>query len=166
MNQKFFKGDKNYLLEEAQLASKEVMLAKLFTQVQEYYFLVYNPLRLQDDTTTQVMQAQFCRQEWQDLIYQQLCAVYRFKNCDNQLSLVYDGRNQTDIYREQWEAYYTNWIDTICSQPGLLRVLLKLMVFEGEQHGQEIAVSRLRQAINQHYQVRFHRMAGIKEAVA
>ena len=166
MNQKFFKGDKNYLLEEAQLSCKEELIAQLFAQVREYYFLVFNPLRLEDTTTTQVLQAQFCRQEWQDLIYQQLSAVYRFKNSDNQLSLAFDGRNHVEIYKEEWEAFYRSWAQSMCSQAGLLRVLLKLFVFDGEQHGQEMAVTRLRQAINQHFQVRFHRMAGIKEAVA
>lgn len=166
MQQKFFKGDKNYLLEEAQMRQKDTLMRTLFDTVQEHYFLVFNPLRLQDDTSLQIQKARFYAAEWQGVIYQQLSAVYRFLNSDNQLTLVFDGRSHLDVYEEEWKGFFEQWMAEACQQPTMLRTLLQLMVFHRDMRSEEMAVTRLRQFINQQFGVRFHRSAGIKSAVA
>lgn len=166
MQQKFFKGDKNYLLEEAQMRLEASLMHTLFKSVQEHYFLIFNPLRLQDDTSMQILKARFHKADWQQVIYLQLSATYRFLNNDNQLELVFDGRSHLDVYEDEWKRFFREWMLDACAQPTMLRTLIQLMVFHRDARSEEMAVSRLRQFINQQFGIRFHRSAGIKSAVA
>jgi len=164
MNQKYFKGDKNYLLEEAQLHSKELLIATLFRVIKEQYTITVNPLGLVDSTTRAIQDAQLLREDWQDLVYQQLSAIYRFLNSDNQLTLVFDGRSNKEVYTDEWKLFLINYIQESCQHSGTLKLWLRLLIFNQGQRGQELAVTRLRQCINQHFNVRFHKTAGIKAA--
>ncbi|HNR74305.1 MAG TPA: hypothetical protein PKM03_08775, partial [Cyclobacteriaceae bacterium] len=103
MIRKFFPLDKNYLLEQAQLDSRQHLLVQLVEKVKIIHLLKHNPLGLDDDFTDTIKRFQLKNSKPLESFYQHLAAVYRFRHGKNQLEFIWDGREHIDKYKSEWE---------------------------------------------------------------
>src|SRR5690606_22891344 len=102
MIDKLFPLDKNYILRQAQFVLEEQLMDQMICELKRSYTCLYNPLQLMDQTYSKILDTFEFPTERVRLIYRQLCGIYRFKNKDNQLELLFDGRSHFDKFTEEW----------------------------------------------------------------
>jgi hypothetical protein len=125
---KFFLADKNYLLEEAQLGLRDGLLSVLISTVKEEYELRYNPLGISDEFIEKIRSYNGSSTSLENF-YDTLAGVYRYKFGDNQLEFMWDGTDQSERYREEWSAFFSDQVKNFCKSELFIRAILDLTVF-------------------------------------
>lgn len=161
MVRKFFALDKNYLLEEAQFALQENLLSQLVEKVKLAFEQKHNPLGLEDAFCLKVKKYQSHNLKPLYNFYQNISAVYRFKNSDNQLEFVWDGREHREKYREEWTRAFNRWIEEFCLQELFVQAVLDLTVFLPENRHADLAENRMNNFMLRQFEVRLHKTKGL-----
>jgi hypothetical protein len=157
---KFFPLDKNYLLEEAQLALQDKMLLAMVEEVKLAYDRVNNPLGLEDSFTLKVKNYIPSNLKPLTNFYVTFAAAYRFKFSDNQLEFVWDGRDHLDKYHEEWPRAFMQWIREFCKQELFVQAVLDLTVFLPDNQQTDLAESRMNNFMLRQFGVKFHKTKG------
>lgn len=158
---KFFPLDKNYLLEEAQLALETDLLSRLFEKVKTSFEQRHNPLGLLDNFSLQIKNSQISNFKPLHSFYQNSCGVYRYKYADNQLEFVWDGREHLEKYREEWARVFNQWVDAFCRQELFVQAVLDLTVFLPENRHAELAENRMNNFMLLQFGVKMHKTKGL-----
>jgi len=158
---KFFPLDKNYLLEEAQLALQATLLTRLIEQVKWEFEQRANPLGLTDGFTLKI-RAYRC-QNLKPLynFYQNMAAVYRFKYSDNQLEFVWDGRDHQEKYKAEWASTFQEWTDEFCKQELFVQAVLDLTVFLPDNRHADLVENRMNNFMLRQFGVKLHKTKGL-----
>lgn len=158
---KFFQSDKNYLLEGAQLRSRDRLLTLLIDQAVATYQRENNPLGLNDAFSERI--ANYLPKSLDSLysFYDSLAGVYRFKFGDNQLAFLWDGRDHTDKYEEDWSATFEEWILRLCREMQFAQAVLDLTVFLPENQTVQLAANRMNAVMLDRFEVKVHKRKGI-----
>ncbi len=123
MIRRLFPSDKNSILKEVQSFNQEVLLKHLVDFVKHYYQLHYNPLGLIDDIILEINKEKEYPMEAFEEFYHDLSAVYRFKNCEIQLEILFDGSTHYEKYTSEWMAFFKQNIHTFCGNNNICRTL-------------------------------------------
>ena len=163
MIRKFFPLDKNYLLEEAQLALQDVLLTQLIEMVKIQYELRHNPLGIADSFSQRIQT--FVPGNIKPLytFYQNLAAVYRYKFGNSQLEFVWDGRDHYEKYEIDWTETFGKWTREFCQQELFINAVLDLSVFLPENRHAQLAESRMNHFILSQFDLKIHKSRGIVE---
>lgn len=161
MQRKLFPLDKNYILQEAQAASKPYLLNALVEKVKACYLRYCNPLGLEDDT---VLKIKNCIDYDTHLLadfYEHLAGIYRFKYGSNQLEFIFDGRSHLEKYQEEWEAAFMGWVLEFCSEENFLKAILEVTIFYPKGRKALLAGNRLKVFIAQQFYMKVYKRRGI-----
>lgn len=161
MVRKFFPLDKNYLLEEVQLALQDTLLTQLIDQVKSEFEKRNNPLGLLDGFSLKIKNYQCQNLKPLHNFYQNAAAVYRFKYSDNQLEFVWDGRDHTEKYEVEWAAAFGEWITEFCKQELFVQAVLDLTVFLPENRQADLAENRMNNFMLRQFGVKLHKTKGL-----
>lgn len=164
MIRKFFPLDKNYLLEQAQLQTKDCLLSDVLIRVGRAYEAVHNPLGLEDDFVRKIRQFKPNSVQNLDEFYYLLCGLYRYRYGNNQLELLWDGSDHLTRYKSDWQKAFCEWIDHLCSDPLFVQAVLDLTVFFPEDQKPALAEVRMQHFIRSHFSIKIHRTKGIVAA--
>ena len=165
MVRKFFPRDKNYILEEAQLSLESHLLQYLVDFVKVEYLLRCNPLGIDDDTARKVEAHASTDYTQLHEFYVTLTGVYRFLYySDNQLSFIFDGRDDFAKYREEWEASFRKWVKEFCRHENFIRSVLELTVFYPDDYTPQMAGLRMSVFITRFFEVRLDPQKGLVKA--
>lgn len=168
MLRKFFPRDKNYILEQAQLSLEEALLQYLVDFVKVEYMLRSNPLGIIDDTSKRIQD--YAGTEFSHLheFYLNLAGVFRFKFYgDNQLEFLFDGRDDSKKYEDEWSLTFKTWAKEFCKHENFTRAVLELTVFYPEDYTPQMAGLRLSAFITKFFEVKIDPQKGIiKKIVA
>jgi hypothetical protein len=159
---KFFPRDKNYILEEAQLTLKEPLLQYLVDFVKVEYLLRNNPLGISDDTSRKV--ETHSNKDFAQLqeFYLNLAGVYRFLYySDNQLTFIFDGRDEEEKYKEEWANTFKRWVKDFCGHENFLRAVLELTVFYPDDYTPQMAGLRMSAFITKFFEVKLDPQKGL-----
>ncbi|MEQ8424073.1 MAG: hypothetical protein RIA63_05135 [Cyclobacteriaceae bacterium] len=163
MVRKFFPLDKNYLLEEAQLSLQDHLLRSLIDKVKEQYLARHNPLGLMDELTKKIVSYKPRNLKLLYPYYQNMAGVYRYKYGDNQLEIIWDGTDHTEMYKEEWSATFEEWTSTFCEQHQFLLAVMDLTVFLPLNRKAHLAENRMNAFIAQFFELKIHKNRGIME---
>lgn len=168
MLRKFFPRDKNYVLEEAQLSLRDPLLEYLVDFVKVEYLLKCNPLGLMDEHSLRVTSHQAHHFTHLYEFYISLAGVFRYKYYgDNQLQFVFDGRDDSERYREEWSGTFKRWSQEFCRHESFIRAVLELTVFYPDDYTPQMAGLRLSAFITKSFEVKIDPQKGIiKKSVA
>ncbi len=161
MKRKFFPFDKNYLLEQAQLEVKHDLLNQLVQIVKEIYLVRYNPLGLLDASVEKMLKTENYHLEELSELYEQMAGVYRYKFSSNQLELLFDGRDHIEKYQDDWKEAFTNWIIDFSKSKNFLKAVLETAIFYPEDRQSQLAFSRLKNFISEHFGLKIYKYKGI-----
>ncbi|HWA34348.1 MAG TPA: hypothetical protein VG737_09480 [Cyclobacteriaceae bacterium] len=164
MVRKFFPLDKNYLLEAAQLRSKDRLLAEMIDLARSRYQQIHNPLGLNDSFSEMI--AGYIPTDARPLseFYENLAGVYRFKFGETQLGFLWDGRDHTDKYEEDWVATFNQWIEKLCERPQFIQAVLDLTVFlpsAGQSSQMHLAENRMNAVMLGLFELKIDKRKGI-----
>jgi len=164
MVQKYFKLDKNYILEKAQLDNEEKLVVYLINFVKAYYQANYNPLGLEDATMTKINRHETTYTPRLGDFYRNLAGIYRFKYGDNQLEFLFDGNDHYEKYVKDWKFDFKNWLLEFCAKPNFIKAILELTVFYPEDRKAFLAENRMKVFVEQHFGLKLYKYRGIVEA--
>lgn len=162
MVHRFFKLDKNYILQEAQQAGRDELLQQLVAYVKQAYMQQHNPLGLVDDTILTIQQAEQPPIDKLQDFYNILAGIYRYKHGSNQLELLFDGASHFEKYQHEWAEAFAAWYKGFCQKPTFLKAVLEVSVFYPADRKGTLAEARMRAFISQHFDLRIHKRHGIK----
>ena len=163
---KYFPLDKNYILKQAQVSAKPDFRRIFLSELQEAYLRIFNPLRLDDHTTRQVLKGKHPRWSNFDYFYTNLCAIYRYKFGENQLEIPFDGRTHQEKYLEEWQTIFIQWVRALCGDSYFVRSMLEILLFRANNHRVEMVNTRIKSLLNNHFELRIHKSRGILDKPA
>ncbi len=161
MIRKFFPLDKNYLLEEAQLSLQDMLLTQLIENVKAQHQQLHNPLGLNDSFSQQLKNYQSKNRKPLYNFYQNLAAVYRYKYGENQLDFLWDGRDHTEKYKDDWTQTFLQWTADFCQHELFLQAVLDITVFLPDNRHADLAENRMNHFILKHFDVKFNKSRGL-----
>jgi hypothetical protein len=160
---KFFKLDKNYLLEASQLRCREDLLSELLDRARLAYEERNNPLGLQDLFSEKILQFKPNSLEPLFGFYENLAGIYRYKYGETQLGFLWDGKDHADQYKEDWTEAFRAWTIQLCYQPQFVQAVLDLTVFLAENPAAQLTESRMNAVMLNLFELRIHKSRGIVE---
>ena len=163
MVHKFFPLDKNYLLEEAQLRMQDRLLTSLVTKAKKAYQLMNNPLGLNDGFSEQIAACPVGNLKPLQAFYQSLAGIYRYKFGETQLEFLWDGRDHSEKYNDEWSAIFHEWTTDLCRRTQFVQAVLDLTVFLPEDRQAQLAENRMNAVMLDLFEVKLHKSKGIVE---
>ncbi len=165
---KFFALDKNYLLEEAQLALQDTLLASLVEKTKKHYEEQHNPIGLMDSFSLKIRNHSPRNLKPLGSFYQTLAGIYRFKFGHNQLEFLWDGKSHFEKYQRDWTSMFELWMDEFRQRPQFIQAVLDLTVFLPENRHADLAENRMNFVMLQFFsqkdgfqEVKIHKNRGI-----
>ena len=170
MIRKFFPQDKNYLLEEAQLALQDFLLTSLVERAKNHYESEHNPLQLMDSFSLKIKNYKPKNLKPLHPFYQTLAGIYRFKHGNNQLEFLWDGKSHIEEYQYQWTKAFEEWTEEFHQREQFIQAVLDLTVFLPENRHAHLAENRMNYVILQFFsqrdglaELKIHKTRGILE---
>ncbi len=154
MIQKLFPLDKNYILRQAQSELEEELIDRMVFELKRSYTLLYNPLRLMDQTFIQILDTFTFPRERAKLIYRQLCGIYRYKHGDNQLEMLFDGRTHLDKFKEDWSAALVSYVQELGIYEQYVKTMLRMTLLYDTESRAEWAENHCKAFINQYFELK------------
>jgi hypothetical protein len=154
MIQKLFPLDKNYILRQAQSELEEELIDRMVFELKRSYTLLYNPLRLMDQTFIQILDTFTFPRERAKLIYRQLCGIYRYKHGDNQLEMLFDGRTHLDKFKEDWSAALVSYVQELGIYEQYVKTMLRMTLLFDTESRAEWAENHCKAFINQYFELK------------
>ncbi|MEM7107218.1 MAG: hypothetical protein AAF519_03245 [Bacteroidota bacterium] len=161
MRNKLFPFDKNYILEKAQHDQEEHLTIYLINFVKSYYQAKANPLGLLDDTICRIREHKTQYTGRLREFYFNLAGIYRYKHGENQLELLFDGRDHYEKYVHDWKSRFEEWLVEFSGKPNFVKTVLELTVFYTEGRQSALAELRMKTFVNQHFDLRVYKYRGI-----
>lgn len=161
MIRKFFPLDKNYVLEQAQLLVRQVLLEKLYFCVVKAWSDQYNPLGLDDSISCRLSRPPAGGYDALHPFYDLLCGVYRFKHGENQLEFLWDGSDHAETYAKVWSVTFENWLTGFCRDETFVQAVLDLTVFLARADCPGLTEARMEHFILKQFGLRRSRTTGM-----
>jgi hypothetical protein len=161
---KFFPLDKNYLLEQAQILSREDLLTLMVERAKSAYEHNINPLGLVDSFTQKIRDTKPRNLELLFDLYEKLAAIYRFKHGHNQLEFLWNGGDHLNYYQGTWTKSFKEWTTQFCQHDLFVQTILDLTIFLEKDELPQMWENRLNHFITKYLEVKFHKSKGILAA--
>ena len=130
MSIRYFKQDKNYILQEAQHSIRDELLLQTIHCVNEQILIHENPMGLEDDFIRDLRNSRVFNIVVLEEFYDTVAAIYRLLYSNNQLQFIWDGKSHQEHYRQEWVKIYKEWIKHFCNEKGFRRAILKACILE------------------------------------
>jgi hypothetical protein len=160
MIQKLYPLDKNYILRQAQSLMEDHLLDLMVFELKRSYTLLYNPLMLMDDTFAEILDNHQFPKDRIRMIYRQLCGIYRLKNGDNQLELLFDGRTHLEKFKEDWTSQFVFWIRELGIHESYIKNMLRMTLLYDTDSRAEWSENHCKSFINQHFDLKIVKRKG------
>ncbi|MCR9016175.1 hypothetical protein [Aquiflexum gelatinilyticum] len=160
MIQKLFPLDKNYILRQAQSILEEQMLEVMVFELKKSYTQLYNPLMLMDETFAKILDTYEYPKDRLRMIYRQLCGIYRFKNKDNQLELLFDGRTHLEKFQEDWSLQLIQWVHELGYHEQYVKTMLRMTLLFDTESRAEWSENHCKFFINEYFELKIIKRKG------
>lgn len=160
MIQKLFPLDKNYILRQAQSILEEQMLEVMVFELKKSYTQLYNPLMLMDETFANILDTYEYPKDRLRMIYRQLCGIYRFKNRDNQLELLFDGRTHLEKFQEDWSRQLLDWVHELGYHEQYVKTMLRMTLLFDTESRAEWSENHCKFFINEFFELKIIKRKG------
>ena len=160
MIQKLFPLDKNYILRQAQSILEEQLLEVMVFELKKSYTQLFNPLMLMDETFAKILDTYEYPTERLRIIYRQLSGIYRFKNRDNQLELLFDGRTHLEKFQEDWSLQLLEWVHELGYHEQYVKTMLRMTLLFDTENRAEWSENHCKFFVNQHFELKIIKRKG------
>jgi len=131
-------------------------------KIKEGYFILFNPLRLVDEKTSQIEEFQPIHFTFFDDLYEALSGIYRFQIGDNQLELLFDGRSHYEKYVDDWKDAFNQYLVDLMQKKNFVLAGLELSVFHSPENRIELAQNRMKVCVFEHFGLKIYKYKGIQ----
>ena len=166
MEGKLFSLDKNFILKEVQLRSKNALLNDMVHAVRKTYLKEHNPLGLIDHTIETIHRCKNPDYDYLDNFYFELAGIYRYKYGENQLTFLFDGDTHFEKYEKDWERAFHKWMKKFIRHRHFIRAILEGSILNATPEGQQHVSIRLKLFLEQYFNLRVYKYRGIRKIIA
>ncbi len=99
-------------------------------------------------------------------MYDALAAIYRYRNCSNQLELLFNGKTHQEQYHLDWSQWFASWCTQLCADPAFVRLLLGITILQPPKGNISLSEQRLRTLVQERFGVKVHKRRGILAQMA
>lgn len=160
---KYFKQDKNTILRAAQGFVEPQLLTRWVNIAFESYMQMENPMGLVDDFIFQLQEIKKYDTSFLRELYEILAAIYRFKKGDNQLEIIWDGRNHYEVYAENWSEEFELCVRQLSLRPEVYRAIIKTCILKQDSNSKFLFYG-IRRIILMQFKVRIGRNKLLRSA--
>ncbi len=160
MIQKLFPLDKNYILRQAQSVLEDELIDRMVLELKRSYTYLYNPLQLMDQTYALILTTEEYPKDRVQMIYRQLCGIYRYKHGDNQLELLFDGRTQAEKFQEDWSDALVHYVRELGMYEPYVKTMLRMTLLFDTESRAEWAENHCKAFVNQHFELKVIKRQG------
>lgn len=163
--QKLFPADKNYILKHVQADLRESLISKVVYRVINNYLFNYNPMGLKDPAIEQIENyIHNPRRDGYALyeFYLELAVIYRYRNHDNQLEIMFEGADHYDMFATEWEKQLLEWTDEFCQHPHFVKAVIGGTVFYSNRHSADLVSGRLKTFLNKQFGLKVYKYRGVQ----
>lgn len=161
MIRKYFPLDKNYLLEQAQLAARPALLRQLSSKAAEVWSSNHNPLGLNDDFSRLLSVEPANGYSAMVPFYDLLAGIYRLRSGDNQLQFLWTGADHHDQYVQEWSIAFQSWTTEFCGDANFVQAVLDLTWFFPQLERPDFTGARMEHFILKYFNLRKCRSTGM-----
>lgn len=156
-----FPQDKNYILKEVQVDTKDTLLHHMVTKVRQTYLAKFNPLDLEDDTVRAIKQCQQFILDHLDIFYWELAGVFRYRIGSNQLEFIFSGKSHYDKYHDDWTEAFDIWLEDFLMSPYFIRAVLEMTILAPNKRAALLAKDRMKVYLSQYFNLKVYKFRGI-----
>ncbi|EOZ92135.1 hypothetical protein A33Q_4228 [Indibacter alkaliphilus LW1] len=160
MIQKLFPLDKNYILRQAQSMLEDQLMELMVFELKKSYTQLYNPLMLMDETFVKILDTHSYPKIYLQMIYRQICGIYRYKNGDNQLELLFDGKSHIDKFKEDWYIQLIKWCQELGRHEQYVKTMLRMTILFDSESRAEWSENHCKAFINQYFDLKIVKRKG------
>lgn len=160
MINKLFPLDKNYILRQAQSVKEDELIGQMITELKNSYTFSYNPLRIVDPTYAKILNSNDFPLDRVRLIYRQLCGVYRFRNVNNQLELLFDGRTHFEKFQDDWSEALIAYVRQLGQHEQYIKTMLRMTLLYDTETRAAWAENNCKAFINQYFELKIIKRQG------
>jgi hypothetical protein len=158
---KFFPLDKNYILEQAQLAARSVLLKQLSAKAAAAWSGNHNPLGLDDDFSRLLSAEPVNGYSALVPFYDLLAGIYRLRSGDNQLQFLWTGADHHEQFAQEWSNAFHFWISEFCRDANFVQAVLDLTWFLPQLERPDFTGARMEHFLLKYFNLRKCRSTGM-----
>ena len=120
------------------------------------------PLGLNDSFSERIIHFQPGNLQPLNTFYLNLAGIYRYKFGENQLGFLWDGKDHSEKYEEDWSLTFQEWTKRLCSQSQFVQSVLDLTVFLPANEHTHLAENRMNAVMLGLFELKIHKQKGIQ----
>jgi hypothetical protein len=163
VSDRLFLLDKNYILKQAQQDLRLELQADLVEIIKDGYFQLYNPMRLDDDTTRLIAAYRPAHLAFFDDLYDVFCGIFRYQIGDNQLEMLFDGKSHYEKYLIDWKDTFLIWVKQLSAKSNFIIAGLELSVYYTADKKIGLAQNRMKICLYEHFGLKLYKHKGIQK---
>lgn len=160
MIEKLFPLDKNYILRQAQSAKEEELIGLMINELKRSYTFLYNPLMIMDHTYSRILNSNEFPLDWVRMIYRQLCGIYRYRNGNNQLEFLFDGRTHLEKFQDDWTEALIGYVRQLGQHEQYVKTMLRMTLLYDTKSRAEWAENHCKSFINHNFDLKIVKRHG------
>jgi hypothetical protein len=157
---KLFPLDKNYILRQAQYEKEDELLSLMILELKRAYTVLYNPLQIMDPTYSKIMNREEFPLDRLRMIYRQLCGIYRYRNGNNQLELLFDGRTHLEKFQDDWTEALLAYLRQLANNEQYVKTMLRMTLLYDTDSRAAWAENHCKSFINQYFDLKIVKRHG------
>ena len=163
---KLFFTDKNNILRETQLLVRDELLKEMLFDIRSFYIEYHNPLGVMDDFMVKIQKTENIKPRALYDFYEQLAAIYRYKNDDGQLALLFDTKSHEEKYTKEWKSNFLETVKAFYCSKNFLDTVLKLSFFNLNYRKMDLAIKRLKSLLDDKLEMCVYKKQELKSTIA
>ena len=132
----------------------------MIIELKKSYTFLFNPLQIMDQTYSKIINSKEFPLDRLRLIYRQLCGIYRFRNGNNQLELLFDGRTHFEKFQEDWKVALMDYLTQLGQHEQYVKTMLRMTLLYDTETRAEWAENNCKSFINQFFDLKIIKRQG------
>ncbi len=157
---KLFPRDKNYILRQAQYVKEDEFIGLMIMELKRSYTILYNPLQIMDQTYSKIINTNEVPLDRVRIIYRQLCGIYRYKNDNNQLEFLFDGRTHLEKFQDDWAEALLGYLRQLAYNEQYVKTMLRMTLLFDTDSRAQWAENNCKSFISQYFDLKFVKRRG------
>ena len=161
MLKNLFISDKNYLLQEVQIQSRDKLIQEFILKAIREYQIKNNPLGIEDNMVESLKNYEVGNKNDFYYFYNKIAGIYRYRSGENQLSFIWDGRNHKEFYKENWTNFFKSEIKSMLKKSSFIKIILNLTALKGTSESLKKLHYKLSDLVRKKFHIQVFKRKGI-----
>ena len=132
----------------------------MIVELQKAYTILHNPLQIMDQTYSKIMNSNDVPLDRIRIIYRQLCGIYRYRNVNNQLEFLFDGRTHLEKFQDDWTEALLGYLRELSHNDQYIKTMLRMTFLYDTESRARWAENHCKSLMNQYFDMKIIKRRG------